>query len=344
MPSGLLETRPAVANPGIQKSRSNAQIRPNPFHLLHIRAHRFANRRDRVDERNLHRQKRIRSVLDQLRALRAGYNQRWRKLCPVEAGYRIRTASTSRRSKAHRFPATPPRTARIRTQDNRGNRKSVTAVPSTQEFRIRCYVERFRRRSIPKNDLPHPLARVPERCFSPPRSCTHRSAGNLACYRFHIRQDPASPLSVGGVPTATKIASLAFLPAECRSSENCNLCPRWRCNNSGRNFSRIGTWPVLQHAQPVSAGRLSTGMACMPPCRRKRGSRDQSHIARATRLRFACTSPVQKAFSGSSAVTAQAVIPASSRYSDEFLVWQVFSPPNPVIPTIREMPNHHANQ
>ena len=50
----------------------------------------------------------------------------------------------------------------------------------------------------------------------------------------------ASPCSVGGVPTATKMTALA-LTAACRSSEKVKRCPRWRSSNSGRNFSWMGT-------------------------------------------------------------------------------------------------------
>src|SRR5215469_10934823 len=46
----------------------------------------------------------------------------------------------------------------------------------------------------------------------------------------------ASPLLVGGVPTATKMAVLA-LAASCRLSENRSFFPRCRCSSSGKKRS-----------------------------------------------------------------------------------------------------------
>src|SRR5438270_9378987 len=71
----------------------------------------------------------------------------------------------------------------------------------------------------------------------------------------------ASPLSVGGVPTATKITELRR-SASFRSSENVNRCPRCRFNNSGKNFSWIGTWPSRSAASFFWS--LSTRMTSCP--------------------------------------------------------------------------------
>src|SRR6266849_4658256 len=57
----------------------------------------------------------------------------------------------------------------------------------------------------------------------------------------------ASPCSVGGVPTATKMAALAPTAAF-RSSEKRSRAPRCLCSNSGRKFSWIGTSPRFSAA------------------------------------------------------------------------------------------------
>src|SRR2546422_543329 len=69
----------AIADSRIQKTRSDAAVGSDPLaDLLHVRSYRFANRRHRIDERNLQCKKCIRRVLDQLRALGAGHDQgRW---------------------------------------------------------------------------------------------------------------------------------------------------------------------------------------------------------------------------------------------------------------------------
>ena len=65
----------AVADAGIQEPGSDARVGADAVDdLIHIGAHRFADRRHRVDERNLHGQKSIGGVLDQFRALGAGHD------------------------------------------------------------------------------------------------------------------------------------------------------------------------------------------------------------------------------------------------------------------------------
>src|SRR4030081_3349345 len=71
----------------------------------------------------------------------------------------------------------------------------------------------------------------------------------------------ASPRSVVGVPTATKMAALERT-ASCRLSENCKRWPRCRLSNSGRNFSWMGTCPFLRAVNFCSS--LSTTMTSWP--------------------------------------------------------------------------------
>ena len=83
----LGKTRSAVADSGIQKARTDAAVGPDALaNLLHVRSHRFANRCDRVDKRNLHGQKSVGGVLDQFGALGAGDDERRRNLRPVGRG------------------------------------------------------------------------------------------------------------------------------------------------------------------------------------------------------------------------------------------------------------------
>src|SRR5258708_39770878 len=54
--------------------------------LVNIRSDGFANRRDRVDEGNLHGEERVGRVFDQFRTLRAGHNDGSGNRCPIGLG------------------------------------------------------------------------------------------------------------------------------------------------------------------------------------------------------------------------------------------------------------------
>ncbi len=69
------ETIPTVSDAGIEERPTDAAIQAHALgDLRDIRADPFANLRHRVDKRNLHRQERIRGVLDQLRAFHVGHH------------------------------------------------------------------------------------------------------------------------------------------------------------------------------------------------------------------------------------------------------------------------------
>ena len=86
----LRKARTAVADARIQKSASDARVGAHAVHdLIHIRAHRFANRCHRIDERNLHCKKSVRRVLDQLRALAGGHDDRRRNRTAIRLRDRV---------------------------------------------------------------------------------------------------------------------------------------------------------------------------------------------------------------------------------------------------------------
>src|SRR5262249_60845597 len=73
------KARTAITDARIQKSRPNPVVTADSLtNLVDICAYRFADRGHRVDERNLHGQKRVGSVLDEFRTLGASNDERRR--------------------------------------------------------------------------------------------------------------------------------------------------------------------------------------------------------------------------------------------------------------------------
>src|SRR5204862_1461786 len=145
------KTRSAVAYTWIQEPRANPAVRSNSLnHLLHVRAYGFADRCDGVDERNLHRQKRIGSMLDQFSAFGTGDDQwRW-NACPVRFGNRIRplivAAIAERRID---FAEQGSAAFAVRSNYNPiGIQKIRDRAAFSQALRIRSDIEGIRRRGV----------------------------------------------------------------------------------------------------------------------------------------------------------------------------------------------------
>src|SRR5215475_13966510 len=61
------ETGTTVAQPRVQKLPADTRVGADTFpHLIDVRANRFANSCNRIDEADLHRQEGVGSILDQL--------------------------------------------------------------------------------------------------------------------------------------------------------------------------------------------------------------------------------------------------------------------------------------
>src|SRR5437660_8348113 len=188
----LRKTRSAVAYTWIQEPRANPAVRSNSLnHLMYVRAHGLADRSDGVDERNLHRQKRIGSMLDQFGAFGTRDNQwRW-NACPVWFGNRIRplivAAIAERRID---FAEQGSAAFAVRSNYNPiGIQKIRDRAAFSQELRIRSDIEGIRRRGVAQDDLANPVTCVDRNCaLLNDNLIAVDCPRNAASHGFHVRQ------------------------------------------------------------------------------------------------------------------------------------------------------------
>src|SRR2546426_3905549 len=159
----LGEEETAITDAGIQKTMSDAAIRPDSLaHLLHVRSYRFADRSDGVDEGNLHRQECIGGVLDQLRAFGAGHDQWRRNPRPVRLWNRFRQSIVAPAGQ-RRIDLAQNRSAAFTIgayDDSIGIKKIGNRRAFPQEFGIGSNIKRIRRGRVTQDDLANPVAGV----------------------------------------------------------------------------------------------------------------------------------------------------------------------------------------
>jgi len=89
----LRETGAAISQPCTQKLVTDPAVEPDAGrNIFNVRIHRFGQVCHGVNERDLHGQKCIRCVLDDLRALRRGHDQLRRMSDAARSGKRVRWA------------------------------------------------------------------------------------------------------------------------------------------------------------------------------------------------------------------------------------------------------------
>src|SRR4029077_8661638 len=188
----LGKTRTAVPDSGREKAPADARIRSDAFtHLLHICAYRFTHAGYRVDERYLHRQEGVGSVLDQLRALGAGADQmRLERTCDW-AGNRIGffvIAAIHQRlvSCGHHVRATIAVGAH---HDAIGKQKIGHRCAFAQELWIGGNVKKLRRRAVKQHDLAYPAVGIDRnRALFHHNFIVVNGAGDSLGHRFHVRK------------------------------------------------------------------------------------------------------------------------------------------------------------
>jgi len=130
--------------------------------LIDVRADGFAHRSDRIDEGNLHGEKRIRGMLDEFRAFSAGYDDRRRDGSAIglrdgSGGFVIFTAGEWSVDLAKNGG-----TAVIVAADDDaiGKQEVGDGGAFAQEFRVGSDVERTGIGAVAKDDFANPLAGV----------------------------------------------------------------------------------------------------------------------------------------------------------------------------------------
>src|SRR5258708_15921723 len=153
----------AIADSGIQESRANAGVGADAVaYLIYIGPHGFADGSDRVDERNLHRQKCVGGVLDQFRALGAGHDEGSGNGSAIRlrdgiAAFVVAATGEGRVDLAQNLGGA----LGIAAHDDAVRKKKIgDGGAFAQEFWIRGDVERVLVGSIAQNNLAHPFAGV----------------------------------------------------------------------------------------------------------------------------------------------------------------------------------------
>ncbi len=159
----LREAGAAVADAGIQEARADARVGADAVaDLINICADRFTDGCDRVDERNLHGEKCVGSMLDQFRALGAGDDDGSGNGGAVGLGNGISALVVAAAGERGVYLAEHIGGAFAVAADDDavGKEKVGYGGAFTQKFGIGSDVERFRVGTVAQNDFANPFAGV----------------------------------------------------------------------------------------------------------------------------------------------------------------------------------------
>ena len=183
---------PAVADAGIQEARAYAGVGADAVaDLIHVGAHGFADGRDRVDERNLHGEKRVGGVLDEFRALGAGDDDGSGGGSAVGwwngVGVAVVAAAGERGIDFAHYAGAALVVAA--DEDAVGKKKVSDRGAFAQKLRVGGDVERFGVGAVAEDNFADPLAGVDrDRALLDDDFVSVDGAGNLACDRFDVRE------------------------------------------------------------------------------------------------------------------------------------------------------------
>src|SRR5215813_12565057 len=186
----LGKARSTISNPGPQKTRSDTSIAANALtNILNVGAYRLAHVCHSIDQKNLHRQKCVTGMLDELRTLGRSFNVGRGYRCAVRFGNCIGSLEIAPvDERAIHIAQVGKGAGGVAADHNPVWVKEIFDCTSlTQELRIRDHVELFSTASIQDHGTFHPCAGIDGNgALFDNNLVPIDSAGDVASHRFNM--------------------------------------------------------------------------------------------------------------------------------------------------------------